>query len=101
MGWGPEPVRRDETMDQLRHPLHRPGESELWSICEEPGCNTRVRFEYRCREHREAGISTVKFCQAPDCWDTLHRNNPRQYCGLHEHLSGPAHEIWWEEEAVA
>lgn len=94
-------MRREATMDELRDPLHRPGESELWSLCEEPGCNTRVRFEYRCREHRDPEVSTVKFCEATDCWDTLHRDNPRGFCGLHEHLAGAAHEIWWDVGALA
>lgn len=94
-------MRRDATMDELWDPLNRPGESELWSICEQPGCRTRVRLEYRCSEHREPGVSTVKFCEAEDCWDTLHRNNPRRFCGLHEHLAEPAHEIWWDVGTLA
>lgn len=62
----------------------------------------QVRLEYRCSEHREPGVSTVKFCEAEDCWDTLHRNNPRRYCGLHENLIELRHDIWWDvPEAVA
>lgn len=90
-----ETMRRDATIDELRDPLNRPTEELMWGICEEPGCRARVRFEYRCFEHLDPKVSTVKFCQATDCWDTLHHRNPQAFCGLHEHL-GAEHEIWWD-----
>ncbi len=81
-------------MRQLQDPLLRGIERHEWSICREPGCNTRVRWELRCEEHRPTDrfgrpISTLKACRAEGCHDVLPKDNPRNYCGLHEEMAGP------------
>lgn len=85
---------RGPTMRELQDPLLRGTERHEWSICREPGCDTRVRREYRCEEHRETdelgrSISTLKRCRAEGCYDVLPKANPRSYCGLHEDQVDP------------